>query len=83
LPRVITDALAQEIAPDAPKRFYGLAAVMFYLVRQLRRQTRWHARLFMILNNPEFPARLNSCETMRFPHNWHESRFWHGAVDSA
>lgn len=72
-----------QVSNDFSGRVFGQFLVTFYLVQCVARKTRWHQRLYSLLNSHDLiPEHLDTLEIMRFPDNWHEMPFWNGAAGS-
>ncbi|MGB9369274.1 MAG: Abi family protein [Xanthobacteraceae bacterium] len=57
------------------KRYYAQALAMYYLLRRIARNTRWHKRLYELMSS-DGPNSLDVLQLMGFPGDWHESPFW-------
>jgi abortive infection bacteriophage resistance protein len=57
------------------KRYYAQALAMYYLLKRIARNTRWHYRLHELMS-AEGPDLLDIPYIMGFPPDWDKSSFW-------
>lgn len=56
-------------------RYYVQAMAMFYLLKRIARNTRWHCRLLALMHS-DLPEHIDIAGAMGFPANWHKTTFW-------
>jgi hypothetical protein len=71
-PRIPKQIVNQLKHPQNPatyhNHFYGHAVIMYYMLRQLRRRTEWHSRLYKQLHTEdELPPNIDLLQKMGFP----------------
>lgn len=63
--------------PDYQKKIYGACLAVYYIVRQIARNTKWHERLDVTLELGSRATRpLNLSRLMAFPSEWREVSLW-------
>lgn len=81
----ITRQFGEVIPPeDYNAHYFGHATLIYYLVQRVARNTRWHQRLYDLLNARDvIPNDINVLGVMKFPPEWHRMPFWREASGSA
>lgn len=70
--------------PDFNAHYFGHATLIYYLVQGVARNTRWHQRIYDLLNSRDvIPDHIDVFSIMKFPPEWHQMPLWRDASSSA